>query len=145
VHPAAGERPDVSAKRLRAAMAQRKRTVNKARHSVASRSGSALFSPIAWDSLARHLEISGREFSILRGIFDNQVEFAIAKDLGISAHTVHTHVERLHRKLQVTTRTQLVIAIMAKFLLLTESAVDGLPPICPRRIAGSCPLQIAPR
>ena len=107
------------------------------------RLGSAMFSRTVWDALARHLDLSGREFSILQGIFDNQVEFAIAKDLGISAHTVHTHVERLHRKLQVTSRPQVVIAIMAKFLLLTETAEDGLPPICPHQSAGDCPLHPA--
>ncbi len=120
----------------------------KPRHATAAgspspRLGSAMFSRAVWAALARHLDLSGRELSILRGIFDNQVEFAIAKDLGISAHTVHTHVERLHRKLQVTSRSQLVIAITAKFLLLTETAEDGLPPICPHQSAGDCPLHTA--
>lgn len=109
--------------------------------SAPRRAGSAIFSGPVWHALARHLELSGRELSILQAIFNNQVEFGIAKDLGISTHTVHTHVERLHRKLQVTSRTQLITEVMSKFLLLTESKTADLPPICPRRISGECPFS----
>jgi hypothetical protein len=77
----------------------------------------------------------------VRGVFDGRKESAIAADLGISPHTVHTHVERLHRKLAVADRVELVLRIMDEFLLLTASPESILPPVCPHRTAGRCPMQ----
>src|ERR1017187_688409 len=65
-------------------------------------SGSGIFSGQAWTEIARSLKLSRRELQIVRSVFDDCTELAIATDLGISPHTVHTHVERLHYKLAVT-------------------------------------------
>lgn len=62
------------------------------------RPDSVILSAQAWQQLARSLRLTKREIQIVRGIFDDQTELAIAANLGISTHTVHTHVERLHRK-----------------------------------------------
>jgi DNA-binding NarL/FixJ family response regulator len=98
-----------------------------------------MLSDQAWAEIARSLKLSGREVQIVRGLFDDEIEYAIAASLDISPHTVHTHIERLHRKLAVTDRAQLFIRIMTEFLALTASAESALPPICANRTAGGCP------
>jgi DNA-binding NarL/FixJ family response regulator len=76
-----------------------------------------MFSEQAWAEIARSLRLSARELQIVRAVFDDQTEYAIAADLGISPHTVHTHFERLHRKLAITDRVQLVLRVTEAFLL----------------------------
>ena len=82
-----------------------------------------------------------RELQVVRATFDDCKESTIAKDLGITPRTVHTHVERLHRKLAVTDRLQLVFRIVHEFLRLTISPQGNLPPICANEVAGRCPLR----
>jgi DNA-binding NarL/FixJ family response regulator len=103
-------------------------------------SGSAMISELAWREIGRSLRLSGREVEIVRATFDDRKETAIATDLGIAPRTVHTHIERLHRKLAVEDRLQLVLRVMREFLALTLSSQGKLPPICPRHAAGRCPL-----
>jgi DNA-binding NarL/FixJ family response regulator len=100
--------------------------------------GSAIFSERAWDNVARALELSRRELEILRGMFDGLTESAIASRLRVSMRTVHTHVERLHRKLGVTHQVALVLRVMVEFLKLAGTPGSGVPPICARRTAGGC-------
>lgn len=57
-------------------------------------------------SLPRRLE------QTLRGLLDGQSEKEIARDLGVSVHTVHEYVKDLHRRLGVTSRGEL----LARFL-----------------------------
>ena len=104
-------------------------------------SGSAIFPDQAWRKIARSLGLSGREFQIVRGVFDDHTEFAIAADLGIAHRTVHTHFERLHRKLAIADRAQLIIRVMQEFLALTASPKSNLPPICGHRTVHRCPLR----
>jgi len=106
---------------------------------------SVLLSERAWRLVSRSLGLSVRELQIVRGTFDGRTEAAIGADLGISAHTVHTHVERLHRKLQVPDRVGLVLRIMDEFLRLTTQRDGQLPPLCALRAAGGCPRQSSPR
>jgi DNA-binding CsgD family transcriptional regulator len=102
--------------------------------------GAAIFSRQAWAEIGRSLQLSGRELQIVRGVFNDQTEFAIAADLGISPHTVHTHIERLHRKLGVPDRVKLVVRVMDEFLARTIAPGSDLPSICANRAAGRCPL-----
>lgn len=104
--------------------------------------GSAMFSSQAWEKIARSLNLSVRELQIIRGVFDDQKELTLAKALGISVHTIHTHVARLHRKLAVTDRSQLIQLVMQEFLVLTAAPGNGLQPICANRASGSCPLRL---
>jgi ATP/maltotriose-dependent transcriptional regulator MalT len=75
----------------------------------------------AWETIAKSLRISDRELEIVQGIFDDRKEFAIADELKISMHTVHTHLERLYRKLGVSSRLGLVLCILSEYL-------SSLPP-----------------
>jgi len=75
----------------------------------------------AWKTIAQSLRISNRELQIIQGIFDDRKEFAIAQELTISVHTVHTHLERLYRKLGVSSRAGLVLCILSEYL-------SSLPP-----------------
>ena len=100
-----------------------------------------VYSDSAWKAIGQSLALSGRELEIVRGVFEDRTEYAIATDLNISPHTVHTHVERLHHKLQVANRVQLVLRVMDEFLGLTVSPQANLPPICANRQAGVCPLM----
>ncbi len=78
---------------------------------LAGSPGSAVFSDETWKEIIGHLSLSHREGEIVRGVFEDHTEFAIAADLGISPHTVHTHFERLHKKLGVANRVQLVLSV----------------------------------
>jgi DNA-binding CsgD family transcriptional regulator len=102
--------------------------------------GAALLSESAWWAIARSLRLSGREFEIVRAIFDGLKETAIAAHLGVAPRTVHTHVERLYHKLGVNDRAHLALCVMGEFLALTASPLQNLPSICPIRAAGRCPL-----
>jgi DNA-binding NarL/FixJ family response regulator len=99
-----------------------------------------MLSEQAWDGIARSLKLSKRELQILRGVFDDSTEFAIAADLGVSPHTIHTHCRRLYRKLAVTDRAMLMLRIIQEFIALTVAPGSALPPICSERLAGRCPL-----
>ena len=101
--------------------------------------GSAIFSNQAWEAIARSLKLSARELQIVKGIFDDATDLGIARDMGISLHTVHTHVERLHHKLAIPNRPQLLLRIMQEFLTLTASSEQDLPPICAKCAAPGCP------
>jgi DNA-binding NarL/FixJ family response regulator len=81
-----------------------------------------MFSDSIWRLLARSLELSQREFQILQAVFDDQKESAIAANLGISSHTVHTHLKRLYHKLGVTSRVTLVSRVFVEYL--TRSPVS---------------------
>lgn len=67
-----------------------------------------MLSAVAWGSIAQSLDWSPRELEIVQCVFDDLTEAGIAKTLGLSRHTVHTHFERLCRKLGVANRAQLV-------------------------------------
>ncbi len=104
--------------------------------------GSDIFSERAWRDVARALSLSRRELDVLRGMFDGMTESAIAAELHISLRTVHTHMERLHRKLHVTHQVALVLRVVAEFLKLAGAPGTGVPPICAQRSVKRCPLRL---
>lgn len=103
--------------------------------------GSAMFALPAWEQIARSLELSGRELQIVRGVFDDQKESELATALGISIHTIHSHFERMHHKLGIADRPQLMQRVMQEFLALTAAPGSELPPICANQVTGRCPLR----
>ena len=117
------------------------KTDSPATHKLRCPLGAAMFSDQAWEEIARSLKLSSRELQIVRKVFDDHTEFAIADDLSVSPHTIHTHCERLYHKLAVTDRVKLVLRVMDEFLALTVASETVLPPICANRVAGRCPLR----
>ena len=81
-----------------------------------------------WAALARSLSLSGRELEILQCIFDDSSEAAMALELGISSHTVHTHLERLYRKLGVTSRCAAAVRVFAEHCRQQSPASIGRRP-----------------
>lgn len=74
--------------------------------------GADFFGAEAWRGLAERLGLSGRELDIVRAIFDGNKEAAIARNLEMSPHTVHEHLRRLHRKLGVRDRVEVVLTVV---------------------------------
>jgi DNA-binding NarL/FixJ family response regulator len=103
--------------------------------------GAAMFSDQAWEEIARGFKLSGRELQVIKDIFDDLTESAIAAHHGVSPHTVHTYCERLYRKLAVTGRVKLVLRIMDEFLALSAAPRNVLPPICAIWAKGRCSLR----
>lgn len=92
-------------------------------------------SEACWKRIVQRSRLSERESSICRGLLRDQKELAIAMDLGISTHTVHTHIERLYRKLRVNSRIALVVRLLAEHdaSLQEQSCVVE----CPSRVRSS--------
>ena len=103
--------------------------------------GSALLSGEAWAAVTHSLGLTEHQIAIIQAVFDDAKESTIAADLGISPHTVHTHLDRLHRKLGVHDRVELVLRVVTEYLSLTSRQGSTLPPLCGRRSAGECPLH----
>ena len=77
----------------------------------------------SWQSIVRSLGLSDREAQVASLILgDDSRENAIAASLAISPHTVHTHLERLYRKLGVTSRCQVVNRIFQRYVSLEAPA-----------------------
>jgi len=84
--------------------------------------GSDILTPAQWGEVCSRLRLSERELEVVVGVFDDLKEAAIASRLGISAHTVHTHLERLYRKLGVNGRGRMIIEVLAEHLLASRRA-----------------------
>jgi DNA-binding CsgD family transcriptional regulator len=78
--------------------------------------GSGMLSREQWDELARRLGLSPAELRVVQGVFDDCKEQTIARHLGVSGNTVHTHIKRLYLKLGVSGRVGLVLAVVVEFI-----------------------------
>jgi DNA-binding CsgD family transcriptional regulator len=78
--------------------------------------GHSLLTAVAWDHLRATLNLSPREAQVVCGVFDDYKEEQIARELGISRHTVNTYLQRLYRKLRVGSRSQLIVRVIAEHL-----------------------------
>ena len=100
-----------------------------------------LISDDAWICIGERLKLSSREVEIAKGVLRDEKESAIGRELGISAHTVHTHLERLYRKLQVCSRLELAMRLALHQNEFIAEPHSALLPICGTRSAGECPLR----
>lgn len=80
--------------------------------------GDRIFTERQWCAIAESLRLSEREFQIVRCCFDDLKESAIARHLGISYHTVHTHLERLYKKLGVCSRPAMMVQVFSAYIAL---------------------------
>lgn len=55
--------------------------------------------------------------SVFNGLVDGQAEKTIASHLNLSHHTVHSHVKRIYRRLNVTSHREMMQLVMSR---LTE-------------------------
>lgn len=77
-----------------------------------------IFDDPVWRDLCDDFHLSRRQIQIVKCVLvDEHNDKAIADSLHISRHTVHTHFERLYRKLDVSSRSQLVARIFAAYVL----------------------------
>lgn len=84
----------------------------------------------SWQSIVRSLGLSEREAQVAGLILgDGSCETAMAASLSISPHTVHTHLERIYRKLRVTSRSQVVSRIFQ--LYVNQEAATHLTEAAP--------------
>ena len=75
--------------------------------------GRGLFLARTWWALGQTLQLSPRELEIAQAVFDDRSEAAIARDLELSVHTVHTYTKRLYQKLGASSRVELVCIVVA--------------------------------
>ena len=54
--------------------------------------------------------LSAREREVLLGISRGRSEKRLSEELRLSAHTIHTHIKNIYRKLQVNSRTEALIS-----------------------------------
>jgi len=83
-----------------------------------------LFCDEAWVGIADELGLSARQALVARHVVADRGDDDIAAALGLSSSTVKTHMERLHAKLDVHSRVQLVRRIVAAYIAWR----DELPP-----------------
>ena len=85
-------------------------------HTQTATSGSSIFSNKEWDELGCDLKLSPRALQLVRGIFDDQTEGAIAYDLRISVHTVHSYLIRIYQRFGVCSREELLVYVFGHYL-----------------------------
>lgn len=71
-----------------------------------------------WTGIARLLGLSERERQVVHGLFEGKTESRIAAELKISARTVHSHLERIYRKLDVHERLGFARRVFGAYLTL---------------------------
>jgi DNA-binding NarL/FixJ family response regulator len=71
------------------------------------------FTSSEWQGIITALKLSPRQAQILAGILKAQTERTIAKQLGVSEDTVHSHIRRLYGKLQTHNRTSTIVKVFA--------------------------------
>ncbi len=98
--------------------------------SVSDRLEWCSFSPARWRSIGRVLGLCPREFQIVRGVFDGKGDARMARELGISRSTVRTYVTRLHQKLGVHDRHELLLCVFGAYQRLEdrEEGDKSIPP-----------------
>jgi DNA-binding CsgD family transcriptional regulator len=106
-----------------------------------------------WDAIAKSLKFSGRELEIVKQLFHGASESDAGRKLGISTHTIHTHLGRLYRKLNVHGCRELILCVFEAYVAFEgapstsaearhvsrKSAADDRPTIqCHRAAAAQC-------
>jgi len=100
----------------------------------------------SWLAIVRSLGLSEREAQIAQLLLgDDNREETIAATLAISPHTVHTYLERLYRKLGVTSRCQVVARMFQEYVELASEERTRQPRPRRRGVLDSSPRANSPR
>lgn len=83
---------------------------------------SSLLTKQQWRAIASGLELHERQLQLVQCIVDGLNEDSMAEKLGLSSHTVHTHLKRLHRKLDVHNRSSLMTTVFAAHLICQRNS-----------------------
>ena len=86
------------------------------------RLGRGVFRAGDWRLLGNTLGLSPRELQVVQSVFEDEKQEAIAWRLGISPATVNTYMQRLYAKLEVRSRAQLIVRVIAAYLSLAPGA-----------------------
>jgi len=97
-----------------------------------------------WQLIDRELRLSAREHDIVELVLADVKESAMGARLGISPNTVHTHLERLYRKVGVRGRVQLVVRALGACLAHMRALSNANAPPDSRAETVS-PEQVTPR
>ena len=78
----------------------------------------------AWVAIRNSLRLSARELEIVTCLIEDglDTEAEIASALGISHHTVHTHLERLYKKIGVANRSHLIRRVLAEYVRFSSQS-----------------------
>ena len=71
-----------------------------------------------WRAIARSLDLSDRELDVVQAVFAWSTDASIAEHLGRSSHTIHSHLDRVYKKLNVSNRCGLVVRVFSEYLAL---------------------------
>jgi DNA-binding NarL/FixJ family response regulator len=69
-----------------------------------------------WRAIAEALRLSPRELQIGQGLLDGLNEVGLGERIGISAHTVHSHVKRMYSKTGARSHGELVARMFLAYL-----------------------------
>ena len=81
-----------------------------------------------WARISVSLKLSSRESEIAFLVLTDVSENTIADRLSISKHTVHSHIERLYRKLAIRSRSQLVVKLFEAYVCLNPPVARAKDP-----------------
>lgn len=84
-----------------------------------------ILSQAEWTDIGTQLALSQRELEIVQLIFDGCIEYQIARDLGISIHTVHTYIKRIYVKLNIHDQRELIVKVFSVFI--SQNAAIATP------------------
>lgn len=71
-----------------------------------------IFSESEWARLEKELELSPRQVEIVQLLCDGHKNYSAALALGISVHTVRTHLRQLYTKLDVSDRFEMLCLLV---------------------------------
>lgn len=78
---------------------------------------STIISDDDWRAISDSLELSSRQFEILKHVVDGSDDDVTSEKLGISVHTVRSHIKRIRQKLGVHSRADLVSRVFLSYLV----------------------------
>ena len=81
-----------------------------------------------WQHVRRTLCLTDRELEIVQNVFEGRQESNIATGLGISVHTVHTHLGRIYRKLGVRGLPGMLLKVFAAHLASPHASRSSTAP-----------------